>query len=200
MGAATAVSAGAGALGAVTGAITTFSEMANKKKIAREIAKQKEIPLTNIADGMQVSTLGSDLQKQQQAQLAATQTGALQDGGTRALLGGLGRVTASSQDMNAQIAAGLDEQQKQIEQVGAQDAANIRSIKEQRQANKLSALSSQYNASSQNATQGIANIVQGAGMAGNALANYDSSGTSSAKTKKGGFNAGNTKVASSIKG
>lgn len=170
MGAATAVSAGAGALGAVTGAITTFSEMANKKKIAREIKNMKDVPLMNIADGMQVSTLGSDLQKEQQAQLAATQTSALQDGGTRALLGGLGRVSANSQNVNAGIAANLDEQQNQIQQVRAQDEANIRATKEQRKNAKLAALSSQYNASSQNATQGVANIVQGAGMAGNALA------------------------------
>ena len=171
MGAATAVSAGAGALGAVTGAIQTFSEMSNKKKIAREIANMKEVPLTNIADGMQVSTLGSYLQKEQQARLAATQTSALQDGGTRALLGGLGRVSANSQDVNANIAANLDQQQKQIQQIKAQDEESIRNIKEQRKNAKLAALSSQYNAASQNATQGIANIVQGAGIAGNALAN-----------------------------
>lgn len=171
MGAATAVSAGAGALSAVTGAITTFSEMANKKKIAKEIAKQKEVPLTNIADSMQVSTMGADLQKEQQAQLSATQTGALQDGGTRALLAGMGRVTSRSQDVNAQIAAGLDEQVNNINNVRAQDEQRIQVTKEQRQANKLAALSSQYNASSQNATQGMANTLQGIGAAGNAFAN-----------------------------
>ena len=175
MGAATAVSAGAGALGAVTGGIQYFSEKANQKKIAREIANMKEVPLTNVADGMQVSTLGSDLQKEQQAQLAATQTAALQDGGTRALLGGLGRVSANSQDVNATIAANLDQQQNQIEQIKAEDEANIRATKENRKNAKLAALSSQYNAASQNATQGLSNVVQGLGMAGNALGSTSSS-------------------------
>ena len=170
MGAATAVSAGAGALGAVTGAISMFTEASNKKKIAREIAKQKEVPLTNIADGMQVSTMGSDLQKTQQSQLAATQTSALQDGGTRALLGGMGAITARNQDANARIAAGLDEQVSNISNVRAQDEQRIQSAKDQRQANKIAALSSQYNAASQNQAQGMATMVQGAGMAGNALA------------------------------
>ena len=170
MGAATAVSAGVGALGAVTGGIQYFSGKAKQKKIAREIANMKDVPLTNVADGMQVSTLGSNLQKEQQAQLAATQTAALQDGGTRALLGGLGRVSANSQDVNATIAANLDQQQNQIEQIKAEDEANIRATKENRKNAKLAALSSQYNAASQNATQGVANIIQGAGMAGNALA------------------------------
>jgi len=171
MSAATGVGIATGALGAVTGAINMISESKNKKKIAREIANQKEVPLTNIADGMQVSTMGSDLQKEENARLASSQIEALKDGGTRALIGGLGNVTTASQEMNARIAAGLDEQNNQIQQVGAQDRANIRSLKEQRQANKLAALSSQYNAASQNQAQGMANIVQGAGMAGNALAN-----------------------------
>ena len=171
MGAATAVSAGAGALTAVTGAISTFSEMANKKKIAKEINNIKENPLTNIADGMQVSTRGADLKKEKQAQLAATQTSALQDGGSRALIGGLGKVSAASQDVNDSIAANLDEQQNNITNVRAQDEQRIQMTKEQRQANKMAALSSQYNAASQNQTQGMANIIQGAGMAGNTLAN-----------------------------
>ena len=169
MGAATA---GAGALGAVTGAIQTFSSISDKKKIAREIKNMKDVPLENVADGMQVSTLGSDLQKEQQAQLAATQTAALQDGGTRAMLGGLGRVTANSQNVNAEISANLDQQKKDIQRVKAQDDAEIRAIKENRKNAKLAALSSQYNAASQNAAQGMSNVVQGLGMAGNAYADY----------------------------
>lgn len=196
MGAATAVSAGAGALTAVTGAVSMIAEAKNKKKIAKEIANQKEVALTNIADGMQVSTLGSDLQKEENARLGATQIGALQDGGTRALIGGVGNVSAANQDMNARIAAGLDDQQINISNVKAQDEQRIQMTKDQRQANKLAALSSQYNAASQNQAQGMANMVQGAGMAGNSLANA-TSGTG--KTTKGGFNAGNTTVASSIK-
>lgn len=159
------------ALGAVTGAVSMITEASNKKKIAREIAKQKETPLTNIADGMQVSTLGSDLQKQENASLASSQISALQDGGTRALIGGIRSVTDGTQDANARIAAGLDEQVANISNVRAQDEQRIQMTKDQRQANKLAALSSQYNAASQNQAQGMANIIQGAGMAGNALAN-----------------------------
>lgn len=171
MSAATGVGIATGAVGAITGAISMITEAKNKKKIAKEIANQKEVALTNIADGMQVSTLGSDLQKQENARLGATQIGALQDGGTRALIGGVGNVAAANQDMNARIAAGLDDQQINISNVRAQDNQRIQMTKDQRQANKLAALSSQYNAASQNQAQGMANIVQGAGMAGNAFAN-----------------------------
>jgi hypothetical protein len=170
MSAATGVGIATGALGAVTGAISMFTESKNKKKIAKEIANQKEATLTNIADGMQVSTLGSDLQKQENASLASSQISALQDGGTRALIGGIRSVTDGTQDANARIAEGLDEQVANISNVRAQDEQRIQMTKDQRQANKLAALSSQYNAASQNQAQGMATIVQSAGMAGNALA------------------------------
>jgi hypothetical protein len=58
---------------------------------------------------MRVSTLGADLQGAT-SKTAATQTSALQ-GGTRAMLAGMGRVSAGSQNVNAQIeGANLDEQ------------------------------------------------------------------------------------------
>lgn len=167
MGAATA---GAGALSAVTGAISMFSEARNKKKIAKEINNLKENKISNIADGMQVSTRGADLQKQEQGRLAATQVGALSDGGSRSLIGGIGRVAEQNQNVNAEIGANLDEQQNNINNVRAQDEQRIQSTKEQRANAKLAALSSQYNASSQNMMAGIGGIVGGLGMAGNAVA------------------------------
>ena len=167
MGAATAVSGG---LGALKGFYTAISEAKNKKKIAKEIANQKEVPLTNIADGMQVSTRGADLQKEEQARLAATQTGALADAGSRALGVGIGRVSAQNQNLNAEIGANLDEQQNNITNVRAQDEQRIQTTKEQRANAKLAALSSQYNASSQNMMGGIGNAIGGVGMVGNAQA------------------------------
>lgn len=181
-----AVTAGAGALTAVTGAIDTFSNMRAKKRVANEIKNLKEVPLTNVAEGMQVSTLGSDLQKEEASRLAATQTSALQEGGTRALVAGLGRVTANNQDVNARIAADLDQQQQEINHIRAQDEGNIRGIKEQRQANKLAALSSQYNAANQGVAQGMANVVQGLGTAGNSISGMSKDAvpnTSSASSK-----------------
>lgn len=164
------IAVGVGGVSAITSGIGMIGAGKQKKRIAREIANQKEVPLTNIADGMQVSTRGADLEKQQQAQLAATQTDALADGGTRALVGGIGRVSAESQNVNARIGANLDEQQNNINNVRAQDEARIQTVKEQRQNAKLAALSSQYNAANQTQATAMGNIAQSAGMAGNALA------------------------------
>lgn len=167
MGIASAITGG---VGAVTEIVNSISEAKNKKKIAQEIANQKEVPLTNVADRLQVSTRGADLKKEEQSRLASTQTAALQDAGSRALIGGIGRVSASNNAVNAEIGADLDSQQKQIDQIGAQDEIRIQKTKEQRAKDKLAALSSQYNAASQGQQMGIGNAISGLGQAANAAA------------------------------
>ena len=164
------VAVGVGGASAIMGGISAISAGKQKKKIAQEIANQKEVKLTNIADGLQVSTLGTDLQKEEQARLAATQTSALADAGSRALGVGVGRVSAQNQNVNANIAADLDAQQKNIDMMKAQDEGRIQMTKEQRQQAKLAALSSQYNASADAQAQGMGNMMQGVGMAGGAIA------------------------------
>lgn len=166
MGIASAITGG---VGAVTGIVDSISKAKNKKKIAQEIANQKEVPLTNVADRLQVSTRGADLKKEEQSRLASTQTAALQDAGSRALIGGIGRVSASNNAVNAEIGADLDSQQKQIDQIGAQDETRIQQAKEQRAKDKLAALSSQYNAASQGQQMGIGNAISGLGQAANSL-------------------------------
>lgn len=163
-------SVGIGGASAIWSGIQAGKANKQKKKIAQEIAKQKEVKLTNIADGLQVSTLGSDLQKEEQARLAATQTSALADAGSRALGVGVGRVSAQNQNVNANIAADLDTQQKNIDMMKAQDEGRIQSVKEQRQQAKLAALSSQYAGAQDAQAQGMGNMMQGVGMAGGALA------------------------------
>lgn len=158
---------------------TTMSiiEKRKQKKAARraaaEIANQKRPELTNVADGLQVSTRGADLEREEVARNSATSLDALSDAGTRALGVGVGRVAAVNADSNAKIGANLDEQQKNIDMIRAQDNASIRGMREQRSQADLAALSSQYNAAQQNGTQATANIIQGLGTAGNAVANSD---------------------------
>lgn len=181
------IAVGVGGVAAVTGGIQMIKAGKEKKKIAKEIAMQKQVPLTNIADVMQVFTRGADLKKEQQAQLSSTQIDALSDGGTRALVSGIGKVSSESQDVNSEIAANLDEQENNINNVRAQDNARIQNTQEQRQNAKLAALSSQYNAANQTQATAMGNIAQGVGMAGNAYANSDHSskekGSSTKKTK-----------------
>jgi heme exporter protein D len=164
------VAVGVSGVSMVSGVIGSFQAKKEKKRIAREIANQKRPELINAAEGLQVSTRGADLQREEVARNSAT---SLSDAGTRALGVGVGRVAAVNADSNAKIGANLDEQQKGIDMIRAQDNATIRGIKEGRSASDLAALSSQYNAAQQNGTQAMGNVLQGAGMAGNALTGSD---------------------------
>ena len=159
-----------GGVSAAASAAQAIKEAKDKKAAAAALANLQAPPLNNVADKLQVSTLGSDLQKEEQARLAATQVEALRGGGTRALIGGLGRVEAGSQQVNQQVGATLDQYQKQIDQQKAEDDARIRSMNEQRYNQDAQALSSQYNAANQNMNQAIGNVFQGAGTTMNNVA------------------------------
>lgn len=126
--------------------------------------------LENIHDNTRVSTLGADRQLAEQARLASGQISALQGAGTRGLIGGLGRVEVGNQNVNQQVTANLDEQQKQIDFARAEDQARIRSMQENRENADLSALSSQYQSGKQDLNTGLGTAVMGLGMAGNSVA------------------------------
>jgi len=166
MGAASAISGGLGLAGGVYQMISGAKERRDAQSALDNYKRQE---LKNVAEGLQVSTLGSDLQRQEQSRLASGQIGALREGGARTILGGLGKVEAGNQRVMAQTAADLDMQQKQIDQMRAEDEARIRSMQENREQNDINALSSQYQAGKQDQNMGFSNIIQGTGMLGGAI-------------------------------
>lgn len=153
-----------------------------KKAAARAIDAQKAPELTNAGEGLQVSTLGSDLQREEQGRVAANQVQAAQEAGTRGVIGSVGKIAAGNQQVNAQTAADLDQQQKQIDYFKAQDKANIRNVEEQRFRDKLAALSSQYNSANQMQQQSIGNAIS---ATGSAFGQYNAS--KAVPTTTGGF-------------
>lgn len=156
---ATPITAG---LGAGLGVYQAIKADSDKKK-AKKALEALPIPeLNNSYKDMQVSTLGSDIQRQEAGRNTATAVSALQGGGARAIIGGIGKVQANNNAVNAGIGANLDEQQKDINMNIAQDDANIRNMKENRYNNDVSALSSQINTAQDAKMQGIGNAINGA--------------------------------------
>lgn len=166
MGVASAISGGLGLAGGLSQMISGAKEKREAEKALQNYQRQQ---LQNVYDNTAVSTLGADRQIENQARLASGQISALQGGGARTLIGGLGRVEAGNQNVNQQIAADLDQQQKQIDFARAGDQANIRAMQENREQNDINALSSQYMAGKQDQNTGFGNMALGAGMLGNAL-------------------------------
>lgn len=143
------------------------SRQARQAKNALDNYKRQR--LNNVAVGLDPSTLGSDLQRQEQARLASGQISALQGAGARGLIGGLGRVEVGNQTVMQQTGADLDMQQKQIDQLYAQDQAEIRNMQERREYSDIAALSSQYQQGIERARQGKSNIIKGVGQVGNSF-------------------------------
>ena len=166
------------------------------KSAKNAINNYKRQELNNAAEGMQVSTLGADRQREDQSRLASTQISALQGAGARGLVGGLGRVEAAGQAVSQSIAANLDSQQKDIDQLRYQDEQNIRTMRETREQQDLAALSSQYNAGKQQMWDGIGGMAQ-AGMSG-AAALGGGVGTPGNAKGAAGFNPGKTNFDSSL--
>ena len=166
MGIASAVSGGLGVAGGLYQMINGSKE---KREAQRALENYQRQQLQNVYDNTAVSTLGADRQIENQARLASGQIAALQGGGARTLIGGLGRVEAGNQNVNQQIAADLDQQQKQIDFARAGDQANIRAMQENCENQDINALSSQYMAGKQDQNTGMGNIALGAGMLGNAF-------------------------------
>lgn len=126
-----------GAIGLVGGAAKFFEGRKMQRQAQQLIDNFEWQDLENAYTNKQVSTLGSDLMREENARAMATATGALREGGSRALIGGLGKVVSQSNTMNRQIAANLDEQQKALDLAAAADDVRIRSMVEQRQADEL---------------------------------------------------------------
>lgn len=163
----------AGALGMVSPAIgvaggiySAISGAKEKRDADKSLANYNRQELKNIAENLQASTRGAEVQTANQARLEANQIDALRGGGTRALVAGLGRVEAGSQAVAEDIGINLDEQQMNISQMKAQDDARIRAMQENREIADIAALSSQSQAGKDAMMMGFGNIIQGGGEIG----------------------------------
>lgn len=167
------------AAGTAAYSISQSVKAAKEKKAAEQaINAQKAPELVNAGEGLQVSREGSDLQREEQGRLAATQVQAAQEAGTRGVIGSVGKIASENQNVNAQNAADLDRQQKDINLFKAQDNANIRAMKDQRFRDKLAALSSQYNSANQLQQQSMGNAISATGQALGAASNIKFGGGS----------------------
>lgn len=126
-----------GATGLAGGAAKFFEGRKMQRQAQQLIDNFEWQDLENAYTNKQVSTLGSDLMREENSRAMATAAGALREGGSRALIGGLGKVVSQSNTMNRQIAANLDEQQKALDLAAAADDVNIRNMVEKRQTDEL---------------------------------------------------------------
>jgi hypothetical protein len=131
----------AASAGNAVGAIGGYSKWREGRKMQKKaqalIDDFEWQELKNPYKDLQVSTMGADLMKEQNARAVSTATQALRGAGTRGLVGGLATVQNQSNTMNKEIASNLDEQRKAIDFASAGEEGKIRDMMENRQANEL---------------------------------------------------------------
>ena len=157
-----AASAGVTAAGGIAKSIIGAKQASDARKAIENYQRQD---LQNVYADVGVSTLGSDLQREVLSQATATGIDALQRGGVRALVGGLGGVQQQNIQQSRQIGADLDRQQQDINRLRASDQANIRGLQEQRENADLAGLGQQLNVGQQNLFSGIGDFAQSASSA-----------------------------------
>lgn len=151
----------AGGISAIAGAFQAIQGAKMARDARHELDKLQIPDLRNVAEGLQVSTLGNNLISDQNAVRFASNVDALRSGGMETILGGLGTANEIAKQTDLQIKADYDKQENDIAMAQAEDEARIRAMKEARYQQDVAALSSQVNAGQQMKWQGIHGIAQG---------------------------------------
>ena len=166
-----AIVAGSAALSAGTGLAGYLSQGKQARNYQKQIENYERQKLVNPFAGLQVSTLGADRQREDLNRTMTTYGNLASLSGTRGIASLLPNLTQTQNDQTAKIAANLDEQEKQRQQLIAQGDAQVQSMQENREFNDLQGLGNAYQASKANQAQSMGMIAQGLGTLGYAAAN-----------------------------
>lgn len=156
---------------AIGGAISGFGKIKKGKRMER--AGQAGIDnfewqdLSNPYKDLAISTAGSDLATENLATNTATAVNALRSGGTRGIVGGVGRVQANANQVNKEIAANLDAQQKNKDYAAAGQDVNNQSMIEKRQGDELAGYGNMMDVGMDMQSNGMGDLVAAGGALDN---------------------------------
>jgi hypothetical protein len=164
---------------AAAGAAKAIGSAKDKKKYNQLIENYRRQDIKNPYENLQVSTLGAVQQQESSAQNSATALYNLRKSGANAILGGTGQVLKQGNQVNQQIAAGLDQQQNRNELMEARGEQEVQRMMERREEADLAGLGNASNVANHNMWGGISDVTQSAGVAFGALGtrkdnNFDS--------------------------
>lgn len=157
------------ALGVGMGTYQILQGEKNKKKAKAAMNQYERADLDNAYENMQISTVGSDMIRDEMLRSSASLVSNLQQGDSRTLAAGLPRIQSEITKSSNEARNYLDQQIRQREQLIARDNVNIRGVKENRDLQNLQAISSQYNTGKQDSFNGMLGVLRGAGALANNL-------------------------------
>jgi len=152
IGTAAAIIGGARALQSGIGIASASKQ---RKRTLNDLNNLKVPSLDNAFKDIQISTLGSDLLRQEGQRTSANLIDAVRSGGVRSVMSGIPQIVDANNAINNQAALLLDNQATKRDYAIAQDNARIRNINESRYQGELQGLGNRLNVANQNIWNGL---------------------------------------------
>ena len=150
-----------GGLGLAKGAFDTIQAGKEKKQHQAELDAYQRQELTNKYKEMQISTIGSDMMRDESSKNMATAMNTIGNAGTRAIIGATPKLLAEQNDVAKTIQKGLDDQLMRKNYAIAQDDAQIRGMQEQREYQDLAGIGNAIDTARQDANTGMNTALNG---------------------------------------
>lgn len=164
-----------GAIVAVGGLALSASQYAKsnkeKKDAAAKIDSFQQQDLVNPFENIKISTLAADQETDANLSRNASAVDALQRGGTRAVLGGIPRLSESNVLLQNLISKDIERQDQERQRLIANGEANIQNVRENRELGALQGLGQQLYAARQDQATAAGNIASSALAIGSSLNN-----------------------------
>jgi hypothetical protein len=183
-----------GGLGVAKGVYDTISANKRQKEHQAELDAYQRQELVNVYKDMPISTIGTDMMREDAARNMATSMNTIGNAGTRAIIGATPKLLAEQNNVNRSIQQSLEEQDIKRNYAIAQDESNIRAMQEQREVNDLAGLGNAIDVARHDKNTGLNTILNSAGAIGGA---FGKSGATTSTTSKG-FTAPTTSFPSTI--
>ncbi len=158
-----------GGLGLGLSAYQAIDGANRSRKAKNELSDYERQTLDNAYKDIKISTMGSDLLREENARTTADMVNATQLGGTRAIIGGIPKIVGTTNQINQQAAQMLDGQVQKRDYAIAQDNARIEGITENRDIANIAGLSSQVETGRQDMWNGFSSALSSAAYLGKGL-------------------------------
>lgn len=177
------------AIGVAVAGASTYMSVQQKKKAQKEMEgyqRQDIAPGTSPYENVQISTVGSELMREENQRATSNAFDVLGLSGDRAIVGGVGKVVAGNNALNREAQQYLDQQDIKRQYAIAGDETALRSMREERDNANIAAISSQIAAGEQGIQDGVMGMASGVAAMGRAYGMNKTNSMLEASAKKGG--------------
>nr|WP_315173579.1 hypothetical protein [uncultured Flavobacterium sp.] len=151
-----------GGLGLAKGVFDTISASKRQKKHQAELDAYQRQALTNKYKDMQISTIGSDMMREESSRNMATAMNTIGNAGTRAIIGATPKLVAEQNNVDRTIQKELDDQLMKKNYAIAADDVRIQGMQEQREIGDLAGLGNAVDTARQDMNMGMNTALNGA--------------------------------------